>query len=149
MTLPEDLKFFSTIYEIRYYVLLPLLILWGICACYLHFRLKKSFFLWLLILPLFIQVLHIGTIWCGWHYRMELRERFARTPAGDININRMPSVIRHEYAKHGYHPRFRDIKAQFAATLLLFPLLYLAGGGFFVLFTFLRNSRTQEESPQR
>jgi hypothetical protein len=148
MTIPASLKIFSFIYESRHFVLIPLYAIWIIGGIYLLFKLKKVFFLWLLIFPLVLAPLHIAFVYSGWHYRMELRDRFARTPAGDININRMPSVIRHEYAKHDHHPRFRDIKAQVAAALLLFPLLYLAGGGFFVLFTFLRNSRTQEESPK-
>ena len=136
MTIPEDLKIFSTIYEMRYYLLLPLLILWGIGACYLLFRLKNSFFLWLLIFPLILSPLQIAGVYSGWHYRMELRERFARTDRGfsdsftskSINIALMPPAIRAEYAKHDYHPRFRDMKALAVGTIVLTPLLYAFGG---------------------
>ena len=31
-------------------------------------------------------------------------------------------------AKHNYHPRFRDLKALAAGTIVFTPLLYLFGG---------------------
>ena len=55
MNIPDDLKLLSFIYENRSWVLLPLIVLWGIAGFYLLFRLKKLFFLWLLIFPLVIQ----------------------------------------------------------------------------------------------
>ena len=82
MNIPDDLKLLSFIYENRGWVLLPLIVLWGIGGFYLLFRLKKLFFLWLLIFPLVIQPLALGATYCGLRYRMELRERFAKTDGG-------------------------------------------------------------------
>ena len=140
MTLPADLKIFSFIYECRIFVLLPVIVLWGVGGFYLLCRLKKLFFLWLLIFPLVLSPLQIAFVYCGWHYRMELRERFARTDRGyrdsfmsrAVNINLMPPEIRAEYGKHNYRPRFRDMKALAVGTIVLTPLLYVLGGATFV-----------------
>ena len=147
MTIPADLKIFSFIYEYRNFVLLPLIVFWLSGGCYLLFKLKKVFFLWILIFPLVIQPLQIAFVYSGWHYRMELRERFARTDRGYIDsftskavdINLMPSVIRAEYAKHDYRPRFRDIKALAVGAIVIIPILYALGGLAFVIITLIKD----------
>ena len=126
---PDDLKIFSWIYEYRGFVLLPLLIGWVVILWRLLIRRRKVFFLWLLVLPVVIQGLNVAAVYSGWHYRMELRDRFARVPGdrfGATDINLMPPEIHAEYAKHNYHPRYRDVKAGIVGavvvTLLLYPL---------------------------
>ena len=133
MTIPDDLKIFSYIYEYRFFALVPLYALWIAGGFYFLFRLKKVFFLWLLIFPLVLSPLHIAFVYSGWHYRMELYDRFAKTPHGWHDIDCMPPAIRAEYAKHNYHPRFRDIKALAAGTIVLTPLLYALGGVTFIV----------------
>lgn len=136
MEIPFELKIFSWIYEAGSWVLLLLLAGWFFCAWKLMCRARKVFFLWLLIFPLFLQPVQIAVVWCGWHYRMELRNRYARSDSGWtdrftehlVDIDRMPPAIRAEYAKHNYHPRFRDLKALAAGTIVFTPLLYLFGG---------------------
>ena len=125
--IPDDLKIFSFIYEYRFWVMCPLTIIWIIGGIYLLIRLKKIFFLWLLIFPLFLAPLYISTVWCGWHYRMELYDQFAETPQGWHDIDNMPKEIREEYAKHDYHPRFRDIQGMALSTIVFTPLLYILG----------------------
>ena len=105
--IPDDLKVFSLIYEYRGFVLWPLLVLWLAGGCFWLFKLKKVFFLWLLIFPLVLQPLQIAFVYSGWHYRMELRDRFAKTPHGWHDLDCMPPTIRAEYAKHNYRPRYR------------------------------------------
>ena len=98
MTIPDDLKIFSFIYEYRFFALVPLYALWIAGGFYFLFRLKKVFFLWLLIFPLVLSPLHIAFVYSGWHYRMELYDRFAKTPHGWHDIDCMPPAIRAEYA---------------------------------------------------
>ena len=129
--IPGDLRIFSWIYECRGWVLIPLFALWAVGGVYFLFRLRKVFFLWLLIWPLFLQPLSIAATYSGWHYRMELYRRFAVTPQGWTNIDVMPPEIRAEYAKHDYHPRFRDIKAKMLGTIVFTPLLFAFGGTLF------------------
>ena len=136
MNIPEELKIFSFIYEYRFFVLLPLIALWAIGGFYLLFRLKKIFFLWLLIFPLVLSPLQIACVYSGWYYRMELYDRFAKTPRNWHDIDHMPPGIRAEYAKHNYRPRLRDIKALAVGTIVLTPLLYLLGGAVFVGISF-------------
>lgn len=124
----EDLKIFNLIYENRLFVMVPLYLLSGVYGVYLLFCLKKVFFLWLLIFPLFLAPLHIAFVASGYFYRMELREQFAKSPQGWYDIDRMPPAIRAEYAKHDYHPRLRDLKAMCAGTFLFTFLLYCSGG---------------------
>ena len=123
-SIPLQLRIFNIIYECRMWVLIPLAIAWFTYAVLLLRQRKKIFFLWLLALPLLIMPATIATTWCGWHYRMELRDRFAP----DGTINRMPPAIHAEYARHDYHPRLRDVKAMALWNLLSLPLIFLAGG---------------------
>ena len=133
MNIPDDLKIFSFIYEYHHFVLFPLIALWAAGGFYFLFRLKKVFFLWLLIFPLVLSPLQIAFVYSGWHYRMELYNRFAKSPYGGRDIDCMPPEIRAEYAKHNYHPRFRDMKALGVGTVVLTPLLYILGGLGFVV----------------
>ena len=138
MTIPDDLKIFSYIYEYRFFALVPLYALWIAGGFYFLFRLKKVFFLWLLIFPLVLSPLQIAFVYSGWHYRMELYDRFAKTPHGWHDIDCMPPAIRAEYAKHNYRPRFRDIKALAVGTIVLTPLLYVMGGTAFAAIALIQ-----------
>ena len=146
--IPDDLKVFSLICEYRAWVLFPLFFGWLAGAGYFLCRRKRIFFLWLAIFPLVIQGLGTAAVYCGWHYRMELRDRFARRP-GDpptyININLMPPAIRAEYAKHNYHPRFRDIKAGIVGIIVMTPILYAVGGLLFVIAEIWHNSKKKSD----
>ena len=139
MIVPDDLKIFSLIYEYHHFVLFPLVLLWIVGCFYFLLRLKKVFFLWLLIFPLVLSPLQIAFVYSGWHYRMELYDRFAKTPQGWYDIDHMPPVIRAEYARHNYHPRFRDIKALAAGTVVVTPVLYALGVSLFVVITLIKN----------
>ena len=138
MNIPDDLKIYSFIYEYFNWVFLPLTALWIAGGIYLIVRVKKVFFLWLLIFPLVLSPLQIACVYSGWHYRMELYDRFAKTPHGWHGIDYMPPAIRAEYAKHDYRPRFRDIKALAVGTVVLTPILYALGGLAFVISAGLR-----------
>lgn len=98
MNIPDDLKIISLIYEYRFFALVPFYTAWMLGGFYLLFRLKKMFFLWLLIFPLVLSPLSIAFVYSGWHYRMELYDRFAKTPQGWHDIDCMPPEIRAEYA---------------------------------------------------
>ena len=135
MDIPFDIKIFSLIYESGKY-LLPLLFVlwltWLICVTILR---KKKQFLCTSAAFLLFCMLGAAFTWCGWHYRMELRERYAVVPVGTsgynrqkskvYNINLMPADIRREYAKDGYRPRLRGVKAQVIWVILLTPLTLL------------------------
>ena len=112
-------------------LLLPLLIGWVVVLWRLLIRRRKVFFLWLLVLPVVIQGLNVAAVYSGWHYRMELRDRFAQVPGappGTTTINLMPPEIHAEYAKHNYHPRYRDVKAGIVGAVVVTLLLYPLGG---------------------
>ena len=149
MTIPDDLKIFSLIYEYRHFILFPLVALWIAGAFYFLFRLKKVFFLWLLIFPLFLSPLQIAFVYSGWHYRMEFYDRFAKTPHGWHDIDCMPPTIRAEYAKHNYHPRFRDMKALGVGTVVLTPLLYILGGLIFIVISSIKGWLNRRKKVQK
>ena len=146
MDIPFDIKIFSLIYESGKY-LLPLLFVlwltWLICVTILR---KKKQFLCTSAAFLLFCMLGAAFTWCGWHYRMELRDRFARDKTGwsdpytgyPINLNVMPPEILAEYAKHDYHPRFRDMKAMFFGTIVLTPFLFALGGLSFLIIVLIR-----------
>ena len=125
---------FSAIYEWRLLYLIPLTIACIAYAFWLLLQRRKSFFVWLLVFPLFIGPLDIAATYCGWHYRMILRQRFAALPSSNnaYSIARMPANIRDEYSRHDYHPRFRDIKAMILGDILSLPFLYAIGGLFWL-----------------
>ena len=136
MEIPASLKIFNIIYECRLWLLVPLAIAWFVYAAILLRSRKHFFFVWLLTLPLVILPIAVTTTWSGWHYRMELRDRFAKVPnlQDAINIHLMPPAIYSEYAKHDFHPRFRDVKAMILWNLLLIPLTALGGGAVWRIF---------------
>ena len=148
MNIPDDLKIYSFIYEYFNWVFLPLTAIWIAGGIYLMIRVKKVFFLWLLIFPLVLSPLQIACVYSGWHYRMELYDRFAKTPHGWHDIDYMPPAIRAEYAKHNYHPRFRDMKSMGVGTIVLTPLLYALGGLAFITISSIKswlNRRKKDE----
>ena len=149
MNIPDDLKIYSFIYEYFNWVFLPLTAIWIAGGIYLMIRVKKVFFLWLLIFPLVLSPLQIACVYSGWHYRMELYDRFAKTPHGWHDIDYMPPEIRAEYAKHNYHPRFRDMKSMGVGTIVLTPLLYALGGLAFITISSIKswlNRRKKDEN---
>ena len=133
--IPFELKIFSLIYEVGLWLTPVFALAWFVYALWLMIRLNRRFFLWLLVFPCVILPLQIGFTWCGWHYRMELRDQYARDQTGwtdsfteyMVNIRKMPPAILAEYAKHNYHPRFRDIKAQIVGCIVMLPLVYFLG----------------------
>ncbi len=123
--IPQELLILRAIYEWRLWVVLPLALAWLVYAACLLLNHRKWFFVWLLIMPFFIGPLDIAATYCGWHYRMELRQRFATISPTDktYSINRMPPDILQEYARHDYHPRLRDVKAKVLWNTLLLSIL--------------------------
>ena len=126
--IPFELKIFSHIYECGCILTLILAFAWFFYALLLMICLNRRFWLWLLILPCVILPMQTGFTWCGFHYRMELYDRYARTPEGWYNIDVMPPEPRAEYAKHDYHPRARDVYGGIAACIWILPFLYFCGG---------------------
>ena len=124
MAIPISLKIFSFIYECRLCLFAALAFIWIFFTAILLFRRQKSFLVVLATLLFILQLMTIATTWCGWFYRMGLRNRYAQIPnmANAIDIDRMPPAIRAEYAKHDYHPRLSDVKRMILWNILLFPL---------------------------
>ena len=127
--IPLQLLILRSIYEWRLWYMLPLAFAWlALVIFFLHSH-RKRFFAWLLLFPLLIGPIDIAATYCGWRYRMGLRQRFAAVSQTDkaYSIERMPADIRQEYARHDYHPRLRDIKVKVLWNCLSFPLLYTIG----------------------
>ena len=133
--IPFELKIFSHIYECGRILTLILSAAWFFYALLMMIRLDRRFWWWLAVLSLVILPPGIGFTWCGFHYRMELRDRYARTGSGwadsysrgPVDINKMPPEVRAEYEKHDSHPRARDLTAQAAACIVLLPVVYFFG----------------------
>ena len=125
--IPFELKIFNIIYECGRWVTPVLAFVWFFYALLLMIRLDRRFWWWLAVLSLVVLPLGIGFTWCGFHYRMELYDRFARTPQGWHDIRVMPPEVRAEYAKHDYHPRARNLKAQPITCIVLLPVAYFFG----------------------
>ncbi|MBQ4479500.1 MAG: hypothetical protein II943_02570 [Victivallales bacterium] len=126
MEISASLKLLRFFYEARLYLLIPLCILWVAYAIHLGRQRDKLLRLWLLALPMVILPLHLATTYCGYRYRMELRDRYAQVPGqptGTYDISLMPNDISTEYARHDFHPRARDLKAQALCILLLLLLM--------------------------
>ena len=131
MEIPASLKIFNIIYECRLWLIIPLAVVWSVfLSMQLYHRKRKAFFITLAALPLVILPIAVATTWSGWHYRMKLRDRFAP----NTNINQMPPAVHAEYARHDFHPRFRDVKAMILWNLLLIPLTTLGGGAAWRIF---------------
>ena len=126
--IPFELRIFNFIFEGGCWFTLILVAAWLVYALQMMIRLNRRFWWWLLILSCVILPMNLGFTWCGFHYRMELRDRYARDSTGLVNIDKMHPVIRAEYAKHDYHPRFRDMKAQMIGCIAMLPVVYLFGG---------------------
>ncbi len=130
MEIPASLKIFSIIYECRLWLIIPLAVVWFVfLSMQLYHQKRKAFFITLAALPLAILPLAVTTTWSGWHYRMELRDRFAP----NTNINQMPPAVHAEYARHDFRPRLRDVKAMILWNLLLMPLTALGGGAVWLM----------------
>lgn len=79
---------------------------------------------------------------------MKLYDRFARTPEGGHDIDCMPPEVHAEYAKHNYHPRARDIKAQVAGCTAMVPFLYLCGGIGWTITAWIRGSTEKHKKEE-
>ena len=152
MDIPFDIKIFNWIYESGKYLLPLLFVLWLTWLfCVVILRKRKQFLLTSAAFLMFC-LLNAAFTWSGWHYRMELRERYAaiRLPATGgqkgYDIGRMPADIRREYAKDGYGPRRRAVAAQVVWLILLIPLT-LAGQGMLYLAFFRRKKGENAPEP--
>lgn len=136
MNIPFDIKIFSWIYESGKYLLPLLLVLWLTWLCCVIILRKKKQFLFTSVMFLLFCVINAFFTWCGWHYRMELRERYALVQAGKsgwldtqtgkvYNINLMQSDIRWEYEKNSSSPRRRGVIAQIIWGIVLTPVTLL------------------------
>jgi len=95
---------------------------------------KKIVLIYILLLPLFSFILCNACVWSGFHYRMELRERFGKDELGNININRMSCNIRTEYDANGGHPRQRNCIGMLFSGWFVLPLYCLALTPFYLFF---------------
>ena len=73
--IPFELKIYSIVYECGSWLTLILAFAWLVYALLLMIRLARRFWWWLAVLSVVILPLNVGFTWCGWHYRMELRDR--------------------------------------------------------------------------
>ena len=127
--IPFELKIYSIVYEYGSWMTLILAFAWLVYALLLMIRLDRRFWWWLAVLSVVILPLNVGFTWCGWHYRMELRDRYAVNEHGvAVDIDRMPPEVHAEYAKHDYRPRLRDVLAGQVWCVLLLPVVYGFGG---------------------
>ena len=128
MEIPFGLSIFSWIYEIGRWIVLILLIGGLLFSFILPLWRKPVLLLFGVIFPLLFGALNFGVTWCGFHYRMELRHRYGKTPEGLVNIDLMPPEIRREYGKHDYHPRERNVKGAIIQIPVLAVLMLLFSG---------------------
>ncbi|OGV38507.1 MAG: hypothetical protein A2020_13175 [Lentisphaerae bacterium GWF2_45_14] len=110
----------------------------------LHFSKHKKRII--LLLPLFSFALCNACIWSGFHYRMELRERFGRDERGNININRMPQDIRSKYDANDGHPRLRDCKGVLLWGWFALPFYCLTLSPFYLII--LKTTRKSDNVPR-
>ena len=127
MEIPFELSIFSWIYETGRWIVLALLLAGLLCSFILPLWRKPVLLLFCVIFPLVFGALNFGVTWCGFHYRMELRDRWGKY-RGNVNIDRMPPEIRREYAKHDYHPRERNLKGAIIQIPVLAVLMLLFSG---------------------
>ena len=136
MDIPLNIKVFNWIYESGKYLLPFLLVLWLTWLIAVLILRKKKQFLCTSAVFIIHCLLNAAFTWSGWHYRMQLRERYAlvkpQPDAGQkystakvYNINLMPADIRSKYAKDNYSPRRRGVIAQFIWVVLLTPFTFL------------------------
>lgn len=127
MEIPFELSIFSWIYEIGRWIVLALLLAGLLFCFFLPLWRKPILLIFCVIFPLLFGAVNFGVTWCGFHYRMELRDRWG-TNRGSVNIDRMPPNIRREYAKHDYHPRERNLKGAIIQIPVLAVLMLLFSG---------------------
>ena len=136
MDIPFNIRIFNWIYESGKYLLPLLFVLWLTWLIYVIILRRKRQFLFTSVAFLLFCILSAAFTWSGWHYRMELRDRYAmvssRVPDWKecgrnkvYNINLMPADIRREYAKDNYRPRRRSVITQFIWAILLTPFTFL------------------------
>ena len=147
--IPFELKIYSIVYECGGRLTLILAFAWLVYALLLMIRLNRRFWWWLAVLSVVILPLNVGFTWCGWHYRMELRDRYAVDEHGWMNIYRMPPEVHAEYAKHDYRPRYRDVMGAAVWCVLLLPVVYGFGGLGWVCTAQVRgkNEKRGEDGP--
>lgn len=148
--IPFELKIYSIVYECGSRLTLILVFAWLVYALLLMIRLDRRFWWWLAVLSLAILPLNVGFTWCGWHYRMELRDRYAVDEHGiAVDIDRMPPEVHAEYAKHDYRPRYRDVMGAAVWCVLLLPVVYGFGGLGWVCTAQVRgkNEKRGEDGP--
>ena len=152
MNIPFDIKIFNWIYESGKYLLPLLLVLWLTWLCCTVILRKKKQFLFTSVMFLLFCITSVFFTWCGWHYRMELRERYALVQNGEnnfldnqtgkvYNTNLMPPDIRREYEKDNCRPRRRGVIAQVIWVILLTPITLL--GQWFLYLIYFRNRKTE------
>lgn len=132
MSIPWDIKIFSWIYESGKYLLPLIFVLWLTWLISVVILRKRKQFLF--TSAAFILFFALGTVftWCGWHYRMELRERYAVVQTDETvcsnktyNIDLMPYDVKNEYKKNGSRPHYRGVVAQVILTVIVIPLTLL------------------------
>ena len=153
MDIPFDIKIFNWIYESGKYLLPLLFVLWLTWLfCVIILRKRKQFWLTSAAFLTFCM-LNAAFTWSGWHYRMELRERYAavQLPAAGgqkvYDIDRMPADIRREYAKDGFRPRRRAVAAQVVWLILLTPVTLLGQGILYLAFFRRKKGEGAQEIP--
>ena len=127
MEIPFGLSIFSWIYEVGRWIVLALLLAGLLCSFILPLWRKPVLLLFCVIFPLVFGALNFCVTWCGFHYRMELRDRWGKY-RGNVNIDLMPPNIRREYAKHDYHPRERNVKGAVIQIPVLAVVMLLFSG---------------------
>lgn len=155
MDIPFDIKVFNLIYESGRYLLPFLFVLWLTWLIAVIILRKKKQFLCTSAAFIIFCLLSAAFTWSGWHYRMQLRERYAlvkpqivegqgKSTEKVYNINLMPADIKSEYAKDDYRPRRRGVIAQFIWVVLLTPFTFFMQ---WILYRiFFRRKKTAENT---
>ena len=133
MEIPFELSIFSWIYEIGRWVVLTLLVAGLLFCFFLPLWRKPVLLIFCVIFPILFGAVNFCVTWCGFHYRMELRDRWGKDSLGNVNISLMPPEIRREYAKHDYHPRKRNLKGAIVQIPALAVLMFLISGGVWIV----------------
>ena len=125
--IPEYLVFFKIYDDVGLYCMAFLPLVFYPLLWFLRRQRRSRLFLLIAVFPFLFFAVSFSSVYCGWHYRMELRDRFASDGNGGINLSRMPSEILREYAARDYHPRKRDLYGTVVWSFFLFPLFLLPG----------------------
>ena len=152
MDIPFSIKVFSWIYESGKYLLPLLLLMWLTWLISVTIFRKKKQFLYTSVLFFVFCLLNIFFTWSGWHYRMELRNRYAVVQKGEpgwqpdrkvFNINRMPADIQYEYQKNNSRPRQRAVWGQVVLTIILMPVTLV--GQWILYLIFFRHKKDMDK----